>query len=88
MPDLPQRRGLWKRYLLGAFVVIVASGVATVVLGIHQVDRIAAAFHGNLQLGNQLAQADPGKPQTVLLIGSDKRAKGARDHAAGRARTR
>ena len=56
---------------------------------IHQVDRIVAAFHGDLPVRDLLAEADPGKPQTVLLIGSDKRAKGARDHdARARARTR
>ncbi|MEA2410000.1 MAG: polyisoprenyl-teichoic acid--peptidoglycan teichoic acid transferase [Thermoleophilaceae bacterium] len=62
--------------------MIAASASATTVLGIHQVDRISNAFHGDLHLPG-LSQADPGKPQTVLLIGSDKRAKGARDHSAG-----
>jgi LCP family protein required for cell wall assembly len=83
LPDLPERRGLWKRYLLGSFLVIVACATATAIAAIHQVDRIAAAFHGDKTLEPFLAQADPGKPQTVLLIGSDKRAKGARDHEAG-----
>ena len=63
--------------------MIAASASATTVLGIHQVDRIASAFHGNIHVDNLLAQADPGKPQTVLLIGSDKRAKGARDAGGG-----
>jgi LCP family protein required for cell wall assembly len=83
LPDLPERRGLWKRYLLGSAVVIIACAAATAVAAIHQVDRIAAAFHGDLQVGDLLAQTDPGKPQTVLLIGSDKRAKGAVDHGTG-----
>jgi LCP family protein required for cell wall assembly len=83
LPDLPERRGLWKRYVLAALVVIVASGAATTVAALHQVDRISNAFHGDLHLSGFLAQADPGKPQTVLLIGSDKRAKGARDAVAG-----
>jgi LCP family protein required for cell wall assembly len=83
LPDLPERRGLWKRYLLGALVMIAASASATTVLGIHQVDRIVKAFHGNLPVRDLLAQADPGKPQTVLLIGSDKRAKGAHDAGGG-----
>jgi LCP family protein required for cell wall assembly len=69
--------------MLGAAIVIVACGAATVVLGIHQVDRIASAFHGNIPVRDILAQADPGKPQTILLIGSDKRAKGAKDRVAG-----
>jgi LCP family protein required for cell wall assembly len=81
--ELPERRGIWKRYLVGALVVVLACGVSTVVAGIHQVDRIAGAIHGDLQLGPYVAKADPGKPQTVLLIGSDKRSKGARDHSAG-----
>src|SRR5205807_1618781 len=83
LPDLPDRRGIWIRYLVGALLVIVACGVTTVVAGIHQVDRIASAIHGDLKVRNLLAQAAPGKPQTVLLIGSDKRAKTARDANAG-----
>src|SRR3954453_18919905 len=82
---LPERRGIWKRYLVGALFVVIACGVSTVVAGIHQVDRISSAFHGNVRLPpGILANAPPGKPQTVLLIGSDKRAKGARDANAGR----
>ena len=84
LPDLPERRGIWKRFLIGGLLVVIAAGVSTVVAGIHQVDRISAAFHGNIHLQpGILASADPGKPQTVLLIGSDKRAKGARDANAG-----
>jgi LCP family protein required for cell wall assembly len=83
LPELPERRGIWKRYLIGALIVVIACGASTVVAGIHQVDRIVTAIHGNLPVRDLLAQADPGKPQTVLLIGSDKRAKGAHDHAAG-----
>src|SRR3954463_16381147 len=83
LPDLPERRGIWKRYLLGALVVIVACGATTVIAGIHQVDRIASAIHGDLPVRDLLAQADPGKPQTLLLVGSDKRAKHARDANAG-----
>jgi LCP family protein required for cell wall assembly len=83
LPDLPDRRGIWKRYLLGGFLIVVACAAATAVAAIHQVDRIVAAFHGDLNVQDIIAQADPGKPQTVLLIGSDKRVKGARDHNAG-----
>jgi LCP family protein required for cell wall assembly len=83
LPDLPERRGIWKRFLVGAIVMIVASASATTVLGIHQVDRISNAFHGNLPVHDLVADAAPGKPQTLLLIGSDKRAKGARDAGGG-----
>ena len=61
-------------------MVITAAAAATSVTAINEVDRIAKAFKGNLPgIGNELAQAPPGKPQTILLIGSDKRAKTARD---------
>jgi LCP family protein required for cell wall assembly len=84
LPDLPDRRGIWKRYALGAFIVIAACAAATAVAAIHQVDRIAAAFNKPLELEpGILASTEPGKPQTVLLIGSDKRAKGAVDHGSG-----
>jgi LCP family protein required for cell wall assembly len=83
LPELPERSGLWKRYALGAALVVIACAAATAVAAIHQVDRIAAAFHGNLDVGGELATVDPGKPQTILLIGSDKRAKGAVDHESG-----
>jgi LCP family protein required for cell wall assembly len=83
LPDIPERRGIWRRYLLGAAIVIVSCAAATSVAAIHQVDRIAAAFHGDLNVPDLLASTEPGKPQTVLLIGSDKRAKGAVDHEAG-----
>jgi hypothetical protein len=43
LPDLPERTGIWKRFLIGAIVVVIACGVSTVVAGIHQVDRISAA---------------------------------------------
>jgi LCP family protein required for cell wall assembly len=71
--------------MLGAFLVIFFCGTATVVLGIHQVDRISKALgNGNIRLQpGILSNADPGDPQTVLLIGSDKRAKGARDRVSG-----
>jgi LCP family protein required for cell wall assembly len=84
LPDLPERNGLWKRYLLGAAIVIVVCAAATAVAAIHEVDKIAQVFKTPLVLEpGILASTEPGKPQTVLLIGSDKRAKGARDHDAG-----
>jgi LCP family protein required for cell wall assembly len=83
LPDLPERRGIWKRYLLGAFLVVAACAAATAVAALHQVDRVVAALHGNLKVDDLLAQTQPGNPQTVLLVGSDKRAKGARDASSG-----
>ena len=82
---LEERRGLWKRYLVGAVLVLLASASATGVAAFHEIDKVVNAFkHGNtISLPNELAQADNGKPQTVLLIGADQRAPGAADYRAG-----
>ncbi len=86
---LETRSGIWKRYLLGALVIVAASISATAVAAFHEVDKVVNAFKHNpkLNLDNYLAQADTGKPQTLLLIGSDKRAPGAVDYQGGSARS-
>ena len=83
MPELDKKSGIWKRYLFGALIVIVAAAAATSVTAFNEVDTLSRAFGGQLFLGGDLAEAPPGKPQTVLLIGSDKRARTARDAQLG-----
>jgi polyisoprenyl-teichoic acid--peptidoglycan teichoic acid transferase len=83
LPELTEKRGLWKRYAAGALVVIAAAAGATSVAAFHEVDKISNAFGGQLNLGTEISVAPPGKPQTILLIGSDKRAKTARDAGGG-----
>jgi LCP family protein required for cell wall assembly len=76
------RRGrLWARMLLGC-VLVVAATAATVATGtLLEVKAFTDALKQSpqLKLGNELATANAGGPQTILLIGSDKRAKGAID---------
>jgi polyisoprenyl-teichoic acid--peptidoglycan teichoic acid transferase len=83
LPEFPEKRGIWRRYLFGGLVVIVAAAAATSVTAFNEVDRLAKAFGGQLNLGPDLAEAPPGKPQTILLIGSDKRARTSRDAKLG-----
>jgi LCP family protein required for cell wall assembly len=85
LPEIPERQSIWKRYLIGALLMIVAASAATMVIGLNQLDKIAIAFDGDLRddVADDLAEAAPGKPQTILLLGSDKRAKTARDAALG-----
>jgi LCP family protein required for cell wall assembly len=90
LPDNYTRgNGLWKRILIGAFLIVLAAAGATSVAAFHEVHRVVEAFHvgPQLKLGDELATADPGKPQTIMLIGSDKRAKTARDYQGGSARS-
>ena len=86
MPDVPpERSGFWKRFLIGGLLILVVSATATAVAAFREVDRVVTAFRTNdqLELGAELAEADAGKPQTLMVIGSDKRAKGAVDAGGG-----
>jgi polyisoprenyl-teichoic acid--peptidoglycan teichoic acid transferase len=67
--------------LLGCALVVIATA-ATVTTGVLlEVKSFTDALKlsPQLKLGNELASANAGGPQTILLIGSDKRAKGAVD---------
>jgi LCP family protein required for cell wall assembly len=85
--DKPVRpgRSLWVRYLSGTLLIVFSVATATAVAFVREVDTVVNAFRdgAGLDLSGELAEADVGKPQTILLIGSDKRAKGARDFEAG-----
>jgi polyisoprenyl-teichoic acid--peptidoglycan teichoic acid transferase len=76
--DLPGRtRWLLFRMLLGGLIVTVLSGGAVAAAGLLQVRSIAKEFedHGTvapLRPGT-ITKAESGKPQTILLVGSDKR---------------
>ena len=83
MPEEHKTRGIWKRFLAGALVVITAAAAATATATFNEVDKIVGVFNDELDLGQELAEAPPGKPQTILLIGSDRRAKTSRDAQLG-----
>ena len=83
--DVP-RPGLWKRLALGALLVIFASAGATAVAGFREVDRVVNALElgQELKLGKDtLAETDPGQPQTLLILGSDKRPRQNAEGASG-----
>jgi polyisoprenyl-teichoic acid--peptidoglycan teichoic acid transferase len=83
--DIP-RPGLWKRLLLGALLCIFAAAGATAVAGFHEIDKVVDALElgPELKLGEgKLAETDPGKPQTLMILGSDARPKENVEGAAG-----
>src|SRR5215218_9511718 len=85
LEDIP-RPGLWKRLLVGGFLVIFAAAGATAVAAFHEVDKVVSALElgTELKLGkNTLAQTDPGKPQTILILGSDRRPRQNAEGASG-----
>src|SRR5256885_14912326 len=76
-----RRRRLAVRMLAGCLIVI-AAVAATVATGtLLEVKFFTDALKPNprLNVRKELATADAGGPQTLLLIGSDKRAQGAID---------
>ncbi len=80
---------MWRRLLLGAVLVIFASASATAVAAFREVDRVVNALRvqPELKLGADIAKTEPGKPQTIMLLGSDRRPKNNLEGAAGDARS-
>ncbi len=72
---------LFRRLAIGAALIVVAAASATAVAAFREVDRVGDALRagGTLDLGNELAEADSGKPQTIMVIGSDRRADSSSD---------
>jgi LCP family protein required for cell wall assembly len=72
---IPHTRGgaLW-RFALAALIVIGFTAATTAVAGLLQFKQIAAELSLSPPIkSNQVTIADPGNPQTLLLIGSDHR---------------
>ncbi|CAA9514763.1 MAG: hypothetical protein AVDCRST_MAG45-2137, partial [uncultured Solirubrobacterales bacterium] len=76
---MPDRRSssnaVWRRLLIGTVIIVLASATATTAAGFREIDRVVTAFRDGevLDLGESLAEAESGEPQTVMLIGSDER---------------
>jgi LCP family protein required for cell wall assembly len=77
----PRRARLWLRFLLAGFVVVVLTAGATATAGLLGVQ----SFVDDLKQGGTIrdveqiiTRADAGDPQTLLLIGSDHRARTAK----------
>jgi LCP family protein required for cell wall assembly len=89
LEDIP-RPGLWKRLMLGAVLVVFAAAGATAVAAFHEVDTIVdkLKLSPELKLGKgALSTTDPGRPQTILILGSDKRPKNNTEGAASDSRS-
>jgi polyisoprenyl-teichoic acid--peptidoglycan teichoic acid transferase len=89
LEEIP-RPGLWKRLLLGSVLVVFAAAGATAVAAFHEVDKIIDKLElgPELKLGKgKLATTDPGKPQTLMILGSDRRPKNNSEGALGGSRS-
>ena len=85
MPEPLSAPKPWRRFLLGAILIVLASASTTAFAAFREVDKVVAALgtNGPLDFGVGLAEADAGTPQTIMLVGSDKRASTARDSLSG-----
>jgi LCP family protein required for cell wall assembly len=74
----PKPKRFWWRFLLAGLIILIVSAAATASGVLLYVDSIAADLqhndHLHDKLKNALAENDPGEPQNILVIGSDKRA--------------
>src|SRR6185503_13515040 len=74
--DKPPARGVWARFVAGSLLILVSMATATAVSLLVYLTDLAKGLGGLHSVRNQLAVPDPGKPQTILILGSDKRPKG------------
>ena len=82
MPDTAKQPSYWKRILAGAALILVASTTGSAAFAFHELDKIVDALAGRgpkLDLGRELALAEAGHPQTIMLLGSDERAEEIRE---------
>src|SRR4030088_1259109 len=75
------RLRLLSRMLVGCLIVVAAVAATVATGALLEVKAFTDALKQSpqLQLGGELATANAGGPQTLLLIGSDKRARTAND---------
>jgi polyisoprenyl-teichoic acid--peptidoglycan teichoic acid transferase len=66
-------RGLWPRFVAGSLLIVVAMTTATAVSLLVYLKGIARGLGGLPSVHSQLEVADPGNPQTILILGSDQR---------------
>jgi LCP family protein required for cell wall assembly len=65
---------LWLRFLSGSVLIISAVAAAVAATGILFLGDLAAEIRPLPGVQKQLDQVDPGAPQTIMIIGSDRRA--------------
>jgi polyisoprenyl-teichoic acid--peptidoglycan teichoic acid transferase len=83
--DKPPRpgRGLLKRAAIGAFLIFVCSAATVASAGLLEVDQLIRIVKSESApipgIEGALDNVDPGKPQTILVLGSDRRFQDVRE---------
>jgi polyisoprenyl-teichoic acid--peptidoglycan teichoic acid transferase len=85
-----ERKGMFGRFLLGCSIILVLAGAAAATAGFEEVRDITSAFKFNKEIPTDegdISVAEAGDPQTILLLGSDRRNAASTDALAGGARS-
>ena len=69
----PKPKALWARFLAASMVIVTSMATATAVTLLLFATDIAEGLGGIPGITQQLAETDGGDPQTILILGSDKR---------------
>jgi LCP family protein required for cell wall assembly len=87
----PKRKRFWWRFLLASVLIVAVSGAATATAVLVFLDSFAHELGHNNRIHNKLKSAladiEPGEAQTILVLGSDKRAGEEFEEDPGRSDT-
>jgi LCP family protein required for cell wall assembly len=85
-----ERKGMVGRFLLGSMVIVLLAGAAAATAGFEEVRDITSALSLNKEIPTDtgdISRPEAGDPQTILLLGSDRRSEASTDPLAGGARS-
>jgi LCP family protein required for cell wall assembly len=87
----PKPKRYWWRFTLASVLIVAVSAAATATSVLLYLDSIAHALSHNNVLNNKLhkalAEVEPGAPENILILGSDKRAGAQSEEGPGRSDT-
>lgn len=74
-PEEPERSRPWRRLVLGCLIVLLCAAGASAKFFSGEVETLRSdlSINPSLHVGNSLAPAGFGGPQTLLLVGNDQR---------------
>lgn len=87
----PKPKRFWWRFTLASVIIVAVSAAATAFVVLHYLDSIANAIahngHFKSKVEKELEKVNGGGPETILILGSDKRAGGELEEGPGRSDT-